>query len=182
MFLKQSALIPSFTSAMVKEFKKDPEYKKINTNLKTYLKLTGEGVSSIETMKSWLSMMCVTGILHGSTFSMTRFGMTHSFVSVNSITSTTFTVTDFKMVYLAAGTVLGTSEDFHVFSDSLPAVNPYGINRVLQSYDSKTAALKDAYQKEITKDPDSYNKYGWILSDHGPNFVDGKQLTFVSYF
>ena len=182
MFMKQAALIPGFTSSMVKEFKKDPKYTTINANLKKYLQQIGEGVSSIENMKTWLAMMSVTGLMHGSTYSMTRYAMTHSFVAVNSYESTTFTARDANMMQIAAGTVLGTNEDFHVFSDTLPSTNPYNINRVLQSYDSKTAALKDAYQAVITKDPEFYNKFGWILSDHGPNWIDGKQLSLISYF
>ena len=47
MLIKQAGLIPAFTANMVKEFKKDPEYKTINANLKSYLK-RAEG-------RGWLS-------------------------------------------------------------------------------------------------------------------------------
>ena len=83
---------------------------------------------------------------------------------------------------ILAGTVLGTHEEFYVFSDSLPATYPYNISEVLTEYDGQTAALKAQHQIEITKDPVVYNNYGWILSDHGPNFLDGKQLTLITYF
>ena len=180
--LRQVELISPYANAMDKEFKKDPEYKTINSNLKSYLRQTGTGVSSIETMKSWLELMSVTGLLHGSTFSMTRLCMTQSIVSVNSVESDSFTLRDANFMKILTGTVLGTHEDFYVFSDSLPATYPYNIKDVLLAYDLKTTNLKEQYQLEITKDPVVYKNYGWILSDHGPNFMDGKQLTLITYF
>ena len=179
---KQVQLIRPYAIAMDKEFKKDPDYKTINFDLESYLQQTGTNVSSIPNMKSWLELMSVTGIVHGSTFSMTRLCMTQSIVSVNSIQSDTFTARDVGFMGLLTATVLGTHEDFYVFSDSLPATYPYNIKDVLLAYDIKTTDLKAQYQKEITKDPAVYKTFGWILSDHGPNFLDGKQLTLITYF
>ena len=167
---------------MEKEFKEDPNFKTITSNLKSYLQLTGTGVSSIDTMKSWLELMSVTGIVHGSTYSMTRLSMTPSLVSLNSPYSDTFTVRDATLVRVLSVTILGADEDFYVFSDSLPVTYSSGISKVLLSYDRKTTHLKDLYYKEITKDPMVYKTFGWILSDHGPNFMDGKQLTLITYF
>lgn len=181
-FLRQVALIAPFAKDMEAEFKKDPNYKTITSNLESYLQQTGTGVSSINSMQSWLELMSVTGVLHGSTFSMSRLSLTHNMISVNSAESETFTVRDATLTKVLTVTILGTHEEFYVFSDHLPASNPYNINSVLQSFDKKTTALKEDWQKEITKDPAVYNTYGWILSDHGPNFKDGKQLTLVTYF
>ena len=180
--LNQVALISPYANAMEKEFKKDSNFKSITSNLKKYLQLTGDGVSSISSMRAWLELMSVTGIIHGSTFSMTRLLMTQSIVSVNSYQSNVFTPRDFRFMKILSGTVLGTHEDFYVFSDSLPASYPYNISKVLSEYDGKTTDLKALHQIEITKDPEVYNTYGWILSDHGPNFMDGKQLTLITYF
>ena len=180
--LRQVELIGPYANAMDKEFKKDPNYKTINANLKSYLLQTGTGVSSISSMKSWLELMSITGIVHGSTYSMTRLSLTPSLISVNSPDSTTFTALDAVLVRVLSVTILGADEDFYVFSDSLPASYPYGISKVLTSYDKKTAYLKDLHHKEITKDPKVYKTFGWILSDHGPNFTDGKQLTLITYF
>jgi hypothetical protein len=181
-FLRQVALIAPFAKDMETEFQKDPNYNTITNNLGSYLNSTGTGVSSIDSMKSWLELMSVTGVLHGSTFSMSRLSLTHNMLSVNSAESETFTVRDASLTKVLMVTILGTHEEFYVFSDHLPATNPYNINSVLQTFDKKTTALKEAWQKEITKDPVLYKTYGWILSDHGPNFKDGKQLTLVTYF
>ena len=180
--LKQAALISPYANAMEKEFRQDSNFKSITSSLKRYLQLTGDGVSSISSMRAWLELMSVTGIMHGSTFSMTRLCMTQSIVSVNSYQSDVFTPRDTRFMRILAGTVLGTHEEFYVFSDSLPATYPYNISAVLTEYDGQTAALKAQHQIEITKDPVVYNNYGWILSDHGPNFLDGKQLTLITYF
>ena len=180
--LRQVELIGPYANAMEKEFKKDPNYKTIQSNLKSYLLQTGTGVSSISNMRSWLELMSVTGIVHGSTYSMTRLSLTPSLVSINSPDSTTFTARDALLVRVLSVTILGTDEDFYVFSDSLPASYPYGISKVLLSYDKKTTYLKEIHQKEITRDPAVYKNFGWILSDHGPNFMDGKQLTLITYF
>jgi hypothetical protein len=180
--LNQVALISPYANAMEKEFKKDDNFKSITSNLKKYLQLTGTGVSSINSMRAWLELMSVTGIMHGSTFSMTRLCMTQSIVSVNSYQSDVFTPRDARFMRILAGTILGTHEEFYVFSDSLPATYPYNISEVLSEYDDKTTALKALHQTEITKDTDVYNTYGWILSDYGPNFMDGKQLTLITYF
>lgn len=182
--LKQLDLVSPFSCAMEKEFKKDKNFKSITSALKGFLKSTGAGVSSIDTMKSWLELMSITGILHGNTYSLNRLSNTHSMVSMNTYESSTFTLRDVTYMTVLFATVMGTFEEFYTFSDHLPAynLNPSGINKVLQKYDQKTAALKSQYQEEITEDAVLYSKYGWILSDHGPNFKDGKQLSHITYF
>ena len=180
--LKQVALIQPYASSMEKEFKKDPNYKTITSNLKKYFKLTGDDVCEIESMKEWLEIMSVTGMVHSSTHSMTRLSITPSLIACNSLDSDKFTARDSYLFRVLSVTILGTDEDFCVFSSSLPASHPSGISKVQHAYDQKTASLKALYQIEITKDPEVYKTYGWILSDHGPNFMDGKQLTLITYF
>ena len=181
-FLQQLELVAPFSSAMDKEFKKDPNYSSITSNLKTFLQSTGKGVNSIRSMRTWLEMATITGILHGSAFSLSRLVNTHSIMSVNSYESPRFTPQDARLMVGVNSVALGTLKEFYAFSASLPSVNPYNINKVLQLYDRKTTALKNLYQKEITKDAKEYLKFGWILSDYGPNFKDGKQLSHNGYF
>lgn len=181
-FLQQVDLVAPFSADMEKEIKKDPNYKSITSALKTFLQATGKEVNSISNTRSWLEMITITGILHGSAFSLVRLVTTHSFLSVNSYGSPTFTLQDVKFLRGASGAVLGTVEEFYAFSDHLPSVNPYNINKVLKLYDRKTTALKALYQKDITKNDKEYKKFGWILSDYGPNFKDGKQLSHNGYF
>jgi hypothetical protein len=181
-FLQQLELVSPFSYAMDKEFKKDTNYKSITSNLKTYLQSTGKGVNSIRTMRSWLEMNTITSILHGSALSLLRLIGTHSIMSVNSYDSPTFTVRDSKFWRAVNSGPLETHEEFYAFSDHVPSVNPYNINAVLKIFDKKTEALKEAWQEEITKDLEKYKKFGWILSDFGPNLKDGKELSYTGYF
>jgi hypothetical protein len=127
--LKQLELVAPFSSAMEKEFKKDPNYKSITSTLKTYLRSTGAGVNSICNMRSWLELMTITGILHGSTYSLSRVTSTHSVISVNSFESDTFTLRDAKLMQSLNAVSLGTHEEFYAFSDHLPSVNRMTLTR-----------------------------------------------------
>lgn len=181
-FLKQLELVAPFSSAMDREFKKDPNYKSITSSLKAYLQSTGKGVNSIRSMRTWLEMNTITSILHGSALSLLRLIGTQSIMSVNSFDSPTFTTRDSRLWRVFASAPLETRKEFYAFSDQIPSVNPYNINKVIQIFTEKTAALKDLHQEEITEDEEEYKKFGWILSDYGPNWKDGKQLSYTGYF
>lgn len=180
-FFSHTDLIGKYSDAMDKEFAKDENYTKINTELSVFLKKTGTGVSDVSNIKTWLELMSVTGVLHGSTLSMSRLVLTHSFIVTNSPESEIFLSRDALWLSVITGTILGTLEDFHVFSNTLPATTPYNVNRVLLEFDAITHNLKAQYFKEISEDPEIFKNFGWILSDFGPNLVDGKQLTVTTY-
>jgi hypothetical protein len=180
-FRTHTDLISKYADAMDKEFVKDENYNKINKELSDFLSKTGTGVSSISNIKTWLELMSVTGVLHGSTLSMSRLVLTHSFMVTNSPESDIFLARDALWLSVITGTILGTLEDFHVFSNTLPATSPYNVNRVLLEFDAITHNLKAQYFKEISEDAEIFKNFGWILSDHGPNLVDGKQLTVTTY-
>ena len=55
------------------------------------------------------------------------------------------------------------------------------MSRVLLEFDTKSALLKAEHFKRITEDAATFRDFGWILTDFGPNFVDGKQLTVTTY-
>jgi hypothetical protein len=180
-FLKQLELVAPFSCAMEKEFKKDKSYESITSSLTTFLDSTGAG-NSIDSMRSWLEVNTITSMLHGCSLSLLRLIATHSFLSVNSFDSPTFTTRDSKMWRAYTGGPLETSEVWYPFSGRIPSENPYNINKVIKMYDRKTTALKDQVQREITKNDAEYKTFGWILSDFGPNFKDAKQLSYTGYF
>ena len=181
-FLKHVDIISPYATAMDNEFKKNIATNAVITDrLTTYMSKTGKGVSSVNNMKTWMELMSVTGILHGSTLSMSRLVLTHSFLSLNTPESPTFTERDVAWVKTMTGTILGALDDFHVFSNTLPCTSPYNVNRVLLEFDAITHDLKAKYFKKISEDAEIFENYGWILTDHGPNFVDGKQLTITTY-
>ena len=180
-FLSQTDLVTPYAVAMNEEFKKDPNFNQINSKLKAFLLESGKGVCDVDNMQTWVELLSVTGILHGSTLSMSRLVLTHSFLSVNSPESTKFVGRDAAWMAVITGTVLGCLDDFHVFSNTLPSNTPYNINRVLLEFDNKTNDLKAKYFKKISEDAEVFKNFGWILTDHGPNFLDGKQLTITTY-
>ena len=180
-FRSHTDLIGKYSVAMDNEFVKDKSYNKINSELSVFLKKTGTGVSNVSNIKTWLELMSVTGVLHGSTLSMSRLVLTHSFMVTNSPESDIFLARDALWLSVITGTILGALEDFHVFSNTLPATSPYNVNRVLLEFDAITHNLKAQYFKEISEDPETFKNFGWILSDHGPNLIDGKQLTVTTY-
>ena len=181
-FLKHVDIISPYATAMDNEFKKNIATNAVITDrLTTYMSKTGKGVSSVNNMKTWMELMSVTGILHGSTLSMSRLMLTHSFMSLNKPESLTFTKEDAAWCTTTSGTILGALDDFHVFSNTLPCTSPYNVNRVLLEFDAITHDLKAKYFKKISEDAEIFENYGWILTDHGPNFVDGKQLTITTY-
>jgi hypothetical protein len=180
-FLSHTDLVAPYARDMEVEFKKDFNFGKIESKLATFMSETGKGVSKLDSMRAWAEILSVTGILHGSTLSMSRLVLTHSFLSVNSPESASFTTQDAAWTSVITGTILGCLEDFHVFSNSLPSNTPYNINRVLLEYDNKTNDLKAKYFKKISENEEIFKKFGWILTDHGPNLMDGKQLTITTY-
>ena len=180
-FLSQTDLVGPYAKDMDLEFIKDPNYNKITSKLKTFMGNTGKDVSELDSMKAWAEMISVTGILHGSTLSMSRLVLTHSFLTVNSPETPKFTANDAAWTSVITGTILGCLDDFHVFSNTLPSNTPYNINRVLLEYDNKTNDLKAKYFKKISENDDIFKNFGWILTDYGPNFLDGKQLTLTTY-
>jgi hypothetical protein len=108
--LKQLELVAPFSSAMEKEFKKDPNYRSITSTLKTCLRSTGAVVNSTCNIRPWLELMTITGILHRSTYSLSRITNTHSVISVNSFESDTYTLRDAKLMQRLNAVTLGTHE------------------------------------------------------------------------
>ena len=126
-------------------------------------------------------VFAAVGVLHGSTLSICLLVLSHSFLKANSPESDKFTDKDGQWYATITGTMLGALDDFHVYSNTLPAKVPYNVNRILQEYDMKSAVMKAEYFTKISADAETFKTFGWILTDHGPNFVDGKQLTLTTY-
>lgn len=154
----------------------------VNPKLDLYFKATGRGVSSVDNLKTWAELMAVTGVLHGSTISMTRLFLTTSVLAERSPNLKKFDKSDSSIFTTSIGTILGFLEDYRVFSSTLPSSTiPHNISLVLTKYDRLSTDIKAKYLKNITENMEEFKNYGWILTDHGPNFLDGKQLTLSTY-
>jgi hypothetical protein len=54
------------------------------------------------------------------------------------------------------------------------------VKDVLLRYDAKSTQLKKDFFDKVSKDP-KFATQGWVLSDHFPDGIDGKQLTITTY-
>lgn len=120
-FSKHVALVGEFSEKLSNAFEQYDEAKFIESNKKLaeYLSKTGPGVSSIANLRSWIELMSVTGIMHGSTISLTRFFVTTENLKRFNPKKETYDLEDVLNLLLGASTIVGVIEDRHVFSSSL---------------------------------------------------------------
>lgn len=127
-------------------------------------------------------MMTITGILHGSTFSFTRLQMTTPIMKLNT-TASTYGANDL-MAVLTGGTLVGKFTDHSVFSENdiyLKDLSSNTVRRVFTKYNKKSEAFKRKYFREISRNSNRFNNFGWLYSDYFPFGYDGKQFTKTTY-
>merc|ERR1711920_148050 len=73
-FNKHRDNVTPFAEELSEALKKlDPKaHEKTEGNIKSFMAACGRDVSSIDSISSWLQLMCMTGIVHGSTLSYSR--------------------------------------------------------------------------------------------------------------
>ena len=128
--------------------------------------------------------MGVTGIVHGSTISYSRYFADPEFLRWRDIQRAAWTEPDVNLFLKVLATVCGMDEHRHVMSSS---TDTEGVNydeklqEVLNTYEAKANEYKESYKNEIMENTTEFNNYGWILSDFCPDGFDGKQLTVTTY-
>ena len=220
-FFKHVELVGPFATELSDAFSKaDPvKFANAERTLDIFLSSTGVGVSQISDFPTWIELMSVTGILHGSTLSFSRQLFTYEMLKRVS-PGDKFTKVDSSAANLGGGTITGVIDNRHVFSssistDSAPAaskfpttilgllslLNPLGwislisaifevskstpsldplAREVLLRYDAMSSKIKRDFYEKVSADP-KFSSQGWILSDHFPDGIDGKQLTITTY-
>lgn len=181
--------VPKFAKELSDVMKEDDPaaFEKTNDNIKAFMANCGEGVSSIDDISSWLQLMSLTGIVHGSTLSYTRLILVPEIIRWRNIHSPTWNDDDISLMRGGFGTVEGMTLDRHVFTNEIK----YGwkwdtqdiapkVKAVLDKYSDMALKLKKDYQAELETRSD-LRDYGWILTDHCPDGVDGKQHTITTY-
>jgi hypothetical protein len=181
-FRKHTALLEPFANAAVTALEKIDAKKLASVQVKMaqYLKDCGDFTSNITTLKDWLILMGVSGMVHGATLSYTRFIGTAHVACWRNRRSTVWDGADLALISSGLGTVTGVEEGRHVMTEDESKPYAAGLRRVLDEYDSQTTALKEAYEKQLLAHPD-FLHYGFILSDYCTDRFDGKQLTISTY-
>lgn len=170
---------------------KGDKTEKADKQLRLFLSDCGSGVSRVRDLKTWTSLMSVTGILHGSTIGLTRLLLTDELFR-RSAKGENYGFADASYLVVGSSTITGMMEDRHVYSATLQSetigqtirsvktLNPL-TRDVLVQYDAKSTALKEQWYNKLLACKDLFVEFGWILTDHCPDGIDGKQLTITTY-
>ena len=186
-FFKHSRLVKKFArdlSHALRRSSSNMNFRRAERVLRGFLPQCGRNViKRIDNLKSWIEMITITSILHGSVFSFTRMAMTTPIMKLIT-TADTFGATDFKAMIILTGTIIGKVEDHSVFSENdiyLKDLSSARVRRVLSKYNKKSEALKHKYYRKISRNPRRLKKFGWLYSDYFPKGYDGKQFTKTTY-
>ena len=179
-FIKHANLVGPYAKELVTEFAKingGKEMEETNKLLTLFYKNVGEGVSSITELTTWIELMTITGIIHGSTLSFSRLGLNQPMLALVT-DKDTFSSVESSYVLLCIFTMVGILEDRSCFAGSQSM--PPNIRHVILKYYAESLELKDNYFNQIKKEPD-FLENGWVYTDYCLDGVDGKQFTITTY-
>lgn len=188
-YKKHSDNVQPYADELCAAFKEDnpSAFDKTNERIKNFMAACGTGVSSIDSISSWAQLMCLSGIVHGSTLSYTRMIVVPEIVRWRNIHSKKWDEHDVSLMSSGFNTAQGMTVDRHTFTSEIKNgfewntdVIAKPVMDVLQKYDGIADELKAEYTKEI-EERDDFREYGWILTDHCQDGYDGKQHTITTY-
>jgi len=191
-FRKIVDYVGPYAKDLTAAMKKDGEaaFNKTEKELTRFLQSSGDAGMTISTISSFVEVMSVTGIMHGSTLSMTRLIATPEIVRWNNINSDVWSARDKHVVDLLFVTVSGTENGRHVFMHDAPnkkgkewEISKIGksVSQVMKKYDEAVDQEAEDYKKALMADVKNFREFGWILTDWCPDGFDGKQLTITTY-
>jgi len=184
-FMKHHDMVPNYARDVAEALTNtdDDKFGIAEDRLKAYLNRCSGITSGIDSLENWIELMAVTGIAHGATLSYSRLFADADILRWRTSTDT-WQISDAHILLTLIGTMCGMDEHRHVMSSSTDVVGEEydeKLQTVLETYEQKSDALKEAYKNQIMENMDEFNNYGWILSDFCPDGFDGKQLTVASY-
>ena len=158
------------------------KFKETEASLVDYLKKCGNFKSKINSFSDWLSLMSLTGQMHGGTLSYTRFIGVFDIARWRNIHSDIWDDNDFNLIVGGLGTITGMEPGHHVMSAKKGPSSGFeeSLQKILDKHQAKATDLKHKYQKELIQSPD-FDDYGFILSDFCKENFDGKQVTIATY-
>lgn len=108
-FNKHRDNVTPFAEELSEALKKlDPKaHEKTEENIKSFMAACGRDVSSIDSISSWLQLMCMTGIVHGSTLSYSRLFFVPEILRWRNIHQTKWDEGDKNLASSGFGTLQG---------------------------------------------------------------------------
>jgi len=185
---QQVALVSGYASELDMELQtmhntRISVYHEVTYNFHTLCSRTGShGIRGITNFKQYIELMSVSGLLHGCMNSVTRLNITAPMVSLLNPTIPYFTVADIRFIVMMFRTMIGMTADRSVYSHRIPFhAGPYNLIKVFQKYTGFSNVIKAKYYEKLVESETIFKHFGWILTDHGPDGLDGKQYTLSAY-
>jgi len=157
-------------------------YSQINAGFQLLTSQTGySGVGGVKTIRQFVELMSVTGLLHNGTMSFTRLITTAPVLALLCPEEEYFTIRDALICAIGILTITGSKEGHTVFSWTIPYTEvPNNVIKVFQKYSFLSSKIKAEYYASIKDRPD-FKYLGFILTDHAPDEIDGKQYSLTTY-
>merc|ERR1712045_381788 len=181
-FRAQSDLVPAFAADVAGHMQADADYglAELDAAIGDFFADCGPGVFAMTSLKQWLELMSVTGLLHGCTLSLTRITFTEANLWQMAPDSDEFTPYIIEQLSTAFGTLVGLDEDREVFTAEGLEADPQ-LKSVVQRHLKLSEDLKVAYRNSLDMAGPEFKAWGWILTDYFPDLFDAKQLTITTY-
>jgi len=182
-FFKHYNLIDDYVIEVADSIKSvDPvRYDRVERDMTDKLKTECGGfVSNIDTFQDWLTLMSVTGLIHGGTHSAVRYYSSPHIMKWLNPEKDVWTKDDMNIIG-AYGFFPENDPDRNNMSEAVKAGRLYpNFARTLRKYNNLSVKKKKKYQEELIKDP-RFKKLGFILSDYCTDNFDLKQLSNAAY-
>jgi hypothetical protein len=179
-FRAQSDLVPVFAADVAEHMRSDADYAlaDLNAALGQYFNGCGRGFP-VTSLRQWLELMSVTGLLHGCTLSLTRLTFTEANLWQMAPDSDEFTPYIIEQLGTAFGTLVGLDDDRQVFTTE--GLEDTQLGSIVQRHLQLSEDLKVAYKNSLDVAGPKFKAWGWILTDYFPDMFDAKQLTITTY-
>ena len=193
-FFRHTELVEDFAEDVAEALQKkrrgtskedaEKQFKRAEKALAKYVSKCGEWKGTVSTIDTWVQLMGATGVIHGSTLSMTRLMGKSAVMRWRNIDSKEWEENDSSLISGGLGTITGMEKGRHVMAcKKVPFAFPIcrgKLQKVLDTYNGYTKRLKKAYTAELKKRSD-FSSLGYIYSDWAKDGFDGKQLTVTTY-
>jgi hypothetical protein len=183
-FLNQVNLVGPYSEKLSAALKVDDPngFDKAEGEFRKFTAGTGEnGVGNVNSFRKFIELQSVTGLLHGSTISLTRLALTGPILALVNAGKAKYDFNDIGRAQVGSLTIVGLVHGHSVFSSTIPNKAPFAVVSVQKEFQEKSEKLQNDFFKKILADKETFRDFGWILTDHAPEFIDGKQLTIATY-